>query len=157
MRIKLICVGKTSFDFINQGNALYIKRLQRMAQFEMISIADIKNTKKMPTDEIKSKEAEALMKIIKPEDKLCLLDESGKSYSSVEFAKFINKNTLASVKELVFVIGGAYGFDKTMYERANYKISLSLMTFSHQIIRVIFLEQLYRAFTIIKGTPYHNQ
>ncbi len=157
MNIKLLCVGKTNFDFVNKGNDIYIARLQRMVNFEVIYVADIKNAKKMSVSEIKRKESEALMKHIKVDDRLCLLDEKGKTYSSLEFANFINKNSLESVKQLVFVVGGAYGFDKTMYERANYKISLSAMTFSHQIIRVIFLEQLYRAYTIINGTPYHNQ
>ncbi len=157
MNIKLLCVGKTNFDFVDKGNDIYIARLKRMTNFEMLYVADIKNTKKMSVAEIKRKEAEALMKQIKPGDRICLLDESGKTYSSVEFANFINKNSLESVKQLVFVVGGAYGFDKTLYARANHKISLSAMTFSHQIIRVIFLEQLYRAYTIIGGTPYHNQ
>ncbi len=157
MNIKLLCVGKTCFNFVDEGNGIYISRLQRMTNFEMLYVADIKNTKKMSIAEIKRKEAEALMKQIKADDRICLLDETGKKYSSIEFASFIDKNNLESVKKLVFVVGGAYGFDKTMYERADYKISLSAMTFSHQIIRVIFLEQLYRAYTIINGTPYHNQ
>ncbi len=157
MKIKLLCIGKTSFDFIKQGNELYINRLKRLAAFEMIIIPDIKNTKNMPVSELKSKESEAFMKHLKPDDKVCLLDEAGKTYSSITFANFINKQSLASVKQIVFIVGGAYGFDENMYKRANYKISLSEMTFSHQIIRLIFLEQLYRAFTIIKGTPYHNQ
>ncbi len=157
MNIKLLCVGKTYFDFVNQGNKVYIARLERMTNFEMIHVADIKNTKKMSVAEVKRKESEALMKQIKPDDRVCLLDERGKTYSSMEFATFISKKRLENVKQLVFVVGGAYGFDKTMYDRANHKVSLSAMTFSHQIIRVIFLEQLYRAYTIIGGTPYHNQ
>ncbi len=157
MNIKLLCVGKTHFDFVNEGNNLYIKRLKRMAKFEMICVPDIKNTRKMDINEIKRKETEILMKHIKPEHKLCLLDEKGKSYSSMQFANFINKRSIENIKHIIFVIGGAYGFDKSMYERADYKLSLSSMTFSHQIIRVIFLEQLYRAYTIISGTPYHNQ
>lgn len=157
MKIKLLCVGKTSFNFVDEGNILYIKRLKRMINFEIQIVPDIKNTKNMPVDEIKNKEADALLKAIKPDDKVCLLDEAGKTFSSVDFANLISNDILASVKQLVFVVGGAYGFAKTVYKRANYKISLSKMTFSHQIIRVIFLEQLYRAFTIINGIPYHNQ
>ncbi len=157
MNIRLLCVGKTAFDFVNQGNAIYIKRLERMAKFEMICVPDVKNARKMSVNEIKRKEAEALMKYIKPEDHLCLLDEGGKTYTSVQFADFISKCSVDGTRQLVFVVGGAYGFDKGMYERANRKIALSAMTFSHQIIRVIFLEQLYRAHTIIGGTPYHNQ
>lgn len=157
MKIKLLCVGKTSFDFVDNGNEMYIKRLQKMLSFEMQTIPDIRNTKKMPVNEIKSKEAGALMKYIKPEDKLCLLDEAGRSFSSIDFAKQISNDILAGTKQLIFVVGGAYGFAQTMYNRADYKVSLSKMTFSHQIIRVIFLEQLYRAFTIINRIPYHNQ
>ncbi len=157
MNIKLLCVGKTAFDFVNQGNNVYIKRLERMTKFNMICIPDLKNTRKMSINEIKRKEAEALMKHIKSDDYLCLLDEAGKVFTSIQFADFINKCNIDGMKQVVFVVGGAYGFDKSMYERANKKIALSAMTFSHQIIRVIFLEQLYRAHTIIKGTPYHNQ
>ena len=126
-------------------------------QFEMVIVPDIKNTKKMPVDELKNKEGIALLKYISTDDKLCLLDENGNSYSSQKFAEFIDKNNTLGTKQLVFAIGGAFGFSNEVYKRANFKISLSKMTFSHQIIRVIFLEQLYRAYTIIKGIPYHNQ
>lgn len=157
MKIKLLCVGKTNFDFVNAGNDVYLKRLKRLAQFEMVIVPDIKNAKNMPVSELKEKEAQAFMKQISATDKLCLLDENGQSFSSEKFAGFISKNIDTGVKHLVFVVGGAYGFSDTIYKRANYKLSLSKMTFSHQIIRVIFMEQIYRAFTIIKGIPYHNQ
>jgi len=157
MKIKLLCIGKTNFNFVSEGNDVYLKRLKHLAQFEITIVPDIKNTKKMPIDELKAKEGVALLKSINPGDKLCLLDENGNTYSSQKFANFINKNSSMGTKRFVFVVGGAFGFSQEVYKRADFKISLSEMTFSHQIIRVIFLEQLYRAFTIIKGIPYHNQ
>lgn len=157
MKIKLLCVGKTNFDFVSKGNDVYLKRLKHLVQFEMVIVPDVKNAKNMPVAELKEKEAQALMKHISSTDKLCLLDENGQSFSSEKFAEFISRTIDAGVKQFVFAIGGAYGFSDSIYKRANYKLSLSKMTFSHQIIRVIFMEQIYRAFTIIKGIPYHNQ
>ncbi len=157
MKIKLLCVGKTNFNFVNEGNDIYLKRLKHLAQFEMIIVPDIKNTKKMPVNELKNKEGIALLKNINPVDKLCLLDENGDSYTSHSFSGFIDKINNLGTNQLVFAIGGAFGFSNDIYKRADYKITLSKMTFSHQIIRVIFLEQLYRAYTIIKGIPYHNK
>ena len=157
MKIKLLCIGKTSFDFIEKGSGLYINRLKHFAPFEIVFVPDIKNTKNMPVNELKNKEGALLLKNITQGEKLCILDEKGKSFTSEEFAGFINKQTETGIKQLTFCIGGAYGFSEEVYNRVDYKISLSKMTFSHQIIRVIFLEQLYRAHTIIKGIPYHNQ
>ena len=157
MKIKFLSIGKTNFNFVNEGNDLYLKRLKYLVQFEMIIVPDIKNTKNMPVDELKNKEGTALLKHLNAGDKLCLLDEKGTTYSSKGFAEFINKTTILGTKQIFFVVGGAYGFSQEVYNRADYKISLSKMTYSHQIIRVIFLEQIYRAYTIIKGIPYHNQ
>lgn len=157
MKIKFLCIGKTNFNFVNEGNEIYLKRLKHLVQFEMSIVPDIRNTKNMPVDELKRKEGEALLKQINAADKLCLLDEKGATYTSEKFADFINKIIIVGTKQLVFVVGGAYGFSQEIYERADYKLSLSKMTFSHQIIRVIFLEQIYRAYTILKGIPYHNQ
>jgi len=157
MRVKLICVGKTNFDYIEKGCLIYQDRLKHFTSFEMLFVQDIRNTKKMPVNEVKRKEGIAILKSLDKADKLCLLDEKGSSYTSEGFAGFIEKQVNFGVKQLVFVIGGAFGFSEEVYQRADFKLSLSKMTFSHQIIRVIFLEQLYRAFTIIKGIPYHNQ
>lgn len=157
MKIKLLCIGKTSFEFVDEGNKLYQNRLKHFVQFEMITIPDLKNTKNMPVEEIKSKESALLLKNIGTGDKLCLLDEKGSSYTSEKFAGFIGQQLETGVKQLIFVIGGAYGFSEEVYKRANHQISLSKMTFSHQIIRLFFHEQIYRAFTIINGIPYHNQ
>ncbi|NJO92332.1 MAG: 23S rRNA (pseudouridine(1915)-N(3))-methyltransferase RlmH [Chloroflexia bacterium] len=142
---------------MNEGNELYLKRLKHLVQFEINVVPDIKNTKNMPVDELKTKEGLALLKQVGDGDKLCLLDENGTTFTSEKFADFIDKLTTTGTKQLIFVVGGAYGFSQEVYGRADYKISLSKMTFSHQIIRVIFLEQIYRAYTIIKGIPYHNQ
>lgn len=157
MKIKFLCIGKTTFNYVNEGNDLYLKRLKHLVQFEMVIVPDIKNTKNMPVDELKNKEGAMLLKQITAGDKLCLLDERGTSYTSEGFAEFINKTSTQGTKQLVFAIGGAYGFSQEVYNKADCKISLSEMTYSHQIIRVIFLEQIYRAFTILKGIPYHNQ
>lgn len=157
MKIKLLCIGKTNFNFVNEGNELYIKRLKHFVPFEMKIIPDVKNAKKMPVDELKKREGQSLLKQLNQNDKLCLLDENGDTFNSEKFADFIKKMSMLGPKQLIFAVGGAYGFSEEVYKRADYKISLSKMTFSHQIIRVIFLEQIYRAYTIIKGIPYHNQ
>ncbi len=157
MKIKFLCIGKTNFNFVNEGNELYLKRLKRLVQFDMSVVPDIKNTKNMPVDELKTKEGTVLLKQVGDGDKLCLLDEKGTTFTSEKFADFLEKLTTIGTKQLIFAVGGAYGFSQEVFNRADYKISLSKMTFSHQIIRVIFFEQIYRAFTIIKGIPYHNQ
>lgn len=157
MKIKLLCIGKTSFKFADEGIELYHSRLKHFVELEQIFIPDLKNTKNMPVEEIKKKEGISLIKNIVQGDFVCLLDENGNAFNSEGFADFIQKKMQLNIKNLVFVIGGAYGFSPEVYERADFKLTLSKMTFSHQIIRLFFLEQLYRAFTIIKGLPYHNQ
>lgn len=157
MKMKLFCIGKTNFSFVNEGKELYVKRLKHLVSFEMKVIPDVKNAKNMPVEELKKKEGQLLLKQTAPDDKLCLLDEKGSVYTSLKFAGFINKLTVNGTKQLCFVVGGAYGFSKEIYDRSDYMVSLSKMTFSHQLIRIVFLEQLYRAYTIIKGMPYHNQ
>src|SRR5690606_424596 len=123
----------------------------------IIELPELKNTKHLSEAQQKAKEAELLFKQIQPADFLILLDEKGKEFSSVKFAEFLNKKMLSSVQHLVFAIGGPYGFDDSVYSRANEKLSLSRMTFSHQMVRLFFTEQLYRAFTILKGEPYHHE
>ncbi len=157
MNIKLLVVGKTNENYLQVGIDEYLKRLTRYANFSMEVIADVKNAKSLTPAQLKTAESVLLMAKIESGDHLVLLDENGSEYSSEGFAKFIEQQGIRSVKTLVFVVGGAYGFDEVMYKRANGKLSLSKMTFSHQMIRLLFVEQLYRAHTIIKGEPYHHK
>jgi len=156
MNISLFVIGKTNFAFVKEGIATYTKRLKRYVNFELIELPDVKGAKNMSPDELKKREGEIFDKKIKSGDFIVLLDEKGKQFTSREFASFIHNKSLQSTKHLVFIVGGAYGFSEKMYQTAHSKISLSKMTFSHQIIRVIFMEQFYRAYTIINGDPYHN-
>jgi 23S rRNA (pseudouridine1915-N3)-methyltransferase len=156
MHIKLILNGKTDESYLSEGISIYEKRLKHYCSFEQIILPSIKGGK-LDAEQIKEKEAELILKQIKNKDYVILLDEKGKQLSSIEFAKFISKQQLESVKTLVFIVGGPFGFSKSIYNRANYLLSLSKMTFSHQIIRLLFIEQLYRAFTIIKGEKYHHE
>lgn len=137
--------------------AEYDKRLSRYGVFELLVLNDVKNAASLPVPELKKKEWELFAAKIPKGAQVVLLDEGGREFSSVEFAGYIQQQQLGSVKELVFIIGGAYGFDPEAYKVANLKLSLSRMTFSHQLVRAIFMEQLYRAFTIIRGEKYHHQ
>ena len=157
MKITLILVGKTTDKPVELGMDKYTKRIQRYLPFYIEVIPALKNAKKMSETEIKQKEGDLIMNKIASTDHIVLLDEKGKEYTSVLFSKFIRKKMLHGMKNLVFIIGGAYGFSDAVYQRANSKIALSQMTFSHQLIRLIFLEQLYRAFTIINNEPYHHE
>lgn len=157
MKITVLCIGKTGKSYLIDAENEYLKRLRHYAQVEKIEIPDIKDAKKLSKDQIKTKEGHIMMQKIAPSDQVILLDEKGKSFSSVEFSNFLQKRFNLGGKGLTFVIGGAYGFSQEMYNRAIAKISLSSMTFSHQMVRMIFLEQLYRSFTILKGEPYHHQ
>ncbi len=157
MKITLITIGKTTFSFAAQGEEMYQKRLQFYIPFRRVDIPQLKNAASLSREEIKIKEGELILKALKPEDEVILLDERGKEYDSIGLASVLEKKMLSSGKDIVFVVGGAYGFSQAVYQRADDKLSLSKMTFSHQIVRLIFLEQLYRAFTIIKGEPYHHQ
>lgn len=137
--------------------AMYTKRLNHYVRFAITTIADVRNTKKLSEAEQKRLEGEAILKLITDSDHLMLLDEHGAEYRSIEFADMLQRRMLSGTKRLVFLIGGPYGFSDAVYQRANSKISLSKMTFSHQIVRAIFTEQLYRAFTILKNEPYHHE
>ncbi len=156
MKLSLIFIGKTVSDYLEKGISEYEKRIKRYIDFEIKILKDLKASKSMPIKIVKSKEGDQVLKNISKKDFLILLDENGKMLSSREFSKFIENKQLTGIKNLVFLIGGAYGFSEEVYRRANGKISLSKMTFSHQPVRLLFSEQLYRAFTIIKGEPYHN-
>ena len=157
MKIKLIVIGKTDQSYLQDGIQLYHKRIPHYLPFEYQAIPDIKNTRKLSEEQQKGKEGELILGQIRAGDELFLLDEKGKSYRSIEFARFLEQKMLGGVKNLVFVIGGPYGFSDTVYQKATGKLSLSKMTFSHQLIRLIFSEQLYRALTILKGEPYHHE
>ena len=157
MKITLILIGKTNFDWLTSAVEMYSKRIKKYVNFEIKYIPDIKNTKNMTAEIQKNKEGELILSLFDIKDTVVLLDERGKQLTSLQFADFISNKILASTKSLVFVIGGAYGFSQDVYKRADDKVSLSQMTFSHQAIRLIFAEQLYRAFTIINGEPYHHE
>ena len=155
MKIKLIVVGKTSFEYLKEGELLYEKRLSHYCNYERIEISDVKNPKNLSKEEIKRKEAENILPKLSNNDFVILLDENGSHAKSEEFAVWLEKRSLQP-QNLVFIVGGAYGFDNRLYERMNFKFSLSKMTFSHQMVRLIFLEQLYRGYSILKGEPYHH-
>lgn len=157
MKICLLIVGKTDIGWVREGLETYSSRLSHYVPFSVCEIPELKNTSALTRTQIKEREGELILKAIKPTDRVILLDERGKEYRSVEFAEEIRRLSLAGGKDIVFVIGGAYGFSEAVYARSVGKISLSRMTFSHQMVRTIFAEQLYRAFTIIKGEPYHHE
>lgn len=157
MKIKLICVGKTEKKYFKDAEEEYLKRLNHYSQVEKIEISELKNAKKLSNDQIKQQEGDLILKLISPGDHVVLLDENGKTFDSKEFANFLQKKFNAGGKTLIFIVGGAYGFSENVYQRSNGKVSLSKMTFSHQMVRTFFLEQLYRGFTILKGEPYHHQ
>ena len=156
MKIQLIVAGKTNQNFVQQGFIEFRTRLEHYYPFEIEIIPDIKNTGGLSAEQLKEKEGEKLLQSFQPGDYIVLLDERGKEFTSVEFAGYIEKKTHTSSKRLVFVIGGAYGFSNAVYEAAHEKIALSKMTFPHQLIRLIFIEQLYRAMTILNNEPYHH-
>lgn len=155
MHIKILAIGKTKRGFILDGLNEYLGRLKHYSKLEWIEISDVKNSK-LGIEDLKNAEADLFLSKLSPSDKLILLDENGKQYTSEDFASYINKMQIAS-NNLVFCIGGAFGFSPSMYERADGKLSLSNMTFSHQMVRMLFAEQLYRAFTILKGEKYHHR
>lgn len=153
----LLAMGQTEKNWIKDGLDIYTSRLSHYVQFSVKEIPELKNASALSQEQIKEKEGGLIMKAIKGSDEVILLDEHGKEYSSMEWAAAIRKKMDSGSKDLVFVIGGPYGFSRQVYDRCDGMISLSRMTFSHQMARVIFTEQLYRAFTIIKGQPYHHE
>lgn len=156
MKIELIQVGKTVNRIFVDGINEYLGRIKHYVPFSITTIPEIKNTKSLSESQQKNLEASLILKQIQAQDTVVLLDERGKEFRSVEFAAWLEKQQQVA-RRLVFVIGGPYGFAESVYERANSKISLSKMTFSHQMVRMIFCEQLYRACTIIQGEPYHHE
>ena len=157
MKITLLVVGKTEDRYLIEGIEKYLNRLKHYIGFSLQVIPEIKNTKNLSEAQQKSREADLIHKQISNLDTVILMDEKGKKYTSVAFSKYLNKQMIGSVQHLVFVIGGPYGFDESIYKRANGSMSLSDMTFSHQMVRLFFVEQLYRAFSILKGEPYHHE
>jgi 23S rRNA (pseudouridine1915-N3)-methyltransferase len=157
MKITLIFVGKTIKPFLIEGEKEFDKRLKHYIKIEDIVIPELKNVSKLSIEEIKIKEGELILSKIQSTDTVILLDDKGISYSSEEFSNWIEQHQIRATKNLVMIVGGAYGFSKFVYERAQQKLSLSRMTFSHQMIRLILKEQIYRAYTIIKGEPYHHK
>lgn len=156
MNIKLFLVGKTEEKYLQEGIALYLKKLVHYASIAVIELKCPINKGSLPVKELQKKEGTLLLQNLNESDRVFLLDENGTQYDSLQMASFIQKQQNSSVKSLVFIVGGAYGFSDDLYKRANGKISLSKMTFSHQMVRLIFLEQLYRAFTINRGEKYHH-
>ena len=157
MDVKLVTVGKTDVAWVKEGLDLYVSRLRHYVPFSLVEIPQLRNVSAFSKEQIKEKEGELILKQISPGDAVILLDEHGKEFRSVEWAEWIRQRLARGGKALVFVVGGAYGFSQAVYDRAEGKVSLSKMTFSHQMVRTVFAEQLYRAFTIIKGEPYHHE
>ena len=156
MHITLLTMGKTDIRWVAEGLDMYASRLSHYVPFQVKELPELKNAGSLGPEQIKHKEAELLLKAIKPQDSVILLDEHGEEFTSLQFAAKIG-SYLQKGKDIVFVVGGAYGFAPEMYERASSKLSLSKMTCSHQLVRTVFAEQLYRAFTILRGEPYHNE
>jgi len=157
MKITLLTVGKTDIKWVKEGLEMYVSRLKHYINFELTEIPELKNVSALSKEQIKLKEGELILKHLKPADFLVLMDEKGKEFRSIQFASMLEEKLNRGGRDMVFVIGGAYGFSESVYSRADDKISLSKMTFSHQLVRTIFAEQLYRAFTIMKGEPYHHE
>ena len=157
MKIKLLVIGKTNKNYLIEGEKDYEKRLSNYCKFSELTIPDIKKRAKFTKNELKIKEGELILSKLNNGDVVILLDEKGKQNSSIEFSNLISNKIMVRSKSLVFVVGGSFGFSEDVYTRADLKMSLSKMTFSHQMVRMIFKEQLYRAFTIIKGEKYHNE
>ena len=157
MKIELWMIGKTTENYLQTGIEQYQKRLQHYCKFTIESIPNLKNRQKLTTDQIKTKEGAVILSKVQTSDFLILLDERGKVYTSVKFSGYLEQLMSRGYKRVIFLIGGAYGFSDAVYQRANSQLSLSAMTFSHQMVRLFFAEQLYRAFTILNNEPYHHE
>lgn len=157
MKLELWLQGPTAFDYLKTGVELYEKRLKHFLPFEIVVLSDIKNAKSLTEEQLKTKEGEQLLKKVDSNDYLVLLDERGKQYSSLQFSETLEGLLQQSQKRIIFFIGGAYGFSDAVYERANMQWSLSKLTFSHQMVRLFVVEQLYRGMSILRGLPYHHE
>ena len=156
MDIKLLTVGKTDVKWVKEGLDLYVARLSHYVPFTLKEIPQLKNVSALTREQIREREGELILKAVRPADEVILLDERGREFRSLDFARYLEEK-LQRGRDVVFVIGGAYGFSEAVYARSDGKVSLSKMTFSHQMVRTLFAEQLYRAFTIKKGEPYHHE
>lgn len=156
MKVEFWVVGKTNERYLKDGIDIYIKRLSHYLPFQMVVIPDVKTSKGMSPTQLKDKEGNSILQKLKSEDLLILLDEKGKSFGSVAFSRYLDQLLMRPGRRLIFLVGGAFGFSDAIYKRAQGKLSLSEMTFSHQMIRLFFAEQLYRAMTILRNEPYHN-
>lgn len=156
MKILLLAVGKTTTPYINTRIENYLKRVGHYIPVDLQVIPDIKATKALTEEAQKQREGTAMLAALQPGDVVVLLDERGREFTSREFSEYIDKKMVQGIKRLVFIVGGPYGFSPEMYSRANEKISLSRMTFTHEMVRLFFIEQIYRAMTILRGEPYHH-
>ena len=157
MRLTLLTVGRTDIPWVREGLDMYVSRIGHYVPFELREIPELKGVAALTREQIKEREGELILKQLRPADEVILLDEHGREYRSLEFADWLGRRMAGSGRDRVFVIGGAYGFSDAVYARAAAKVSLSKMTYSHQLVRTIFAEQLYRAFTILRGEPYHHE
>ncbi|MBR4323944.1 MAG: 23S rRNA (pseudouridine(1915)-N(3))-methyltransferase RlmH [Bacteroidales bacterium] len=157
MKIRFVTVGKTVEQYLVEACSEYEKRIKKYVQFEVVTIRDLKNAAALAFDQVKEQEAKLLEPYMTPNNYRIVLDEHGAEYTSVQFADFVSKKMVSPGKDITFVIGGPYGLHQRILAMADCKMSLSKMTFSHQMVRLIFLEQLYRAFTIMRGEPYHHE
>ena len=157
MKITLLAVGKTDDSRIEQLTKMYVDRLGHYINFDLEILPDLKKTKNLSEDQQKNEEGKLILNKLEKSDFVTVLDEKGKKYTSMQFAELINKRSVSGLKRLVFIIGGPYGFSPDVYSRANSKLSLSDMTFSHQMVRLFAIEQIYRAFTILRNEPYHHE
>ncbi len=157
MKIALLQTGKTTDKNISAVADLYTSRIKKYSAFEIITLPELKNTKNMPVPDQKNKEGKRIMQAVNSDEYVILLDEKGKELKTLDFSDLLGKIFLLQKKRIVFIIGGPWGFSEEVYNRADLKLSLSKMTFPHQLVRLLFLEQLYRSFTIIKGEPYHHE
>jgi 23S rRNA (pseudouridine1915-N3)-methyltransferase len=157
MKIELLFVGKTDNSYLKDGISIYYKRLIHYSNVTIVEIPDIKSTSSLSENQIKEREADLILKRVGDSDFLILMDEQGKMVASIDFASQIEAYINKGVKKIIFLIGGAYGFSERVYSRANTMLSLSKLTFSHQMVRLILIEQIYRSFTILKGEPYHHK
>ena len=157
MKVKVLFTGKTTESWIRQGIEMYAGRIRHYTGFELVELPDLRQTASLREDQVKEREGAMILKALRPTDHLVLLDEHGADFSSLDWARNLEHKAAHLPKDLVFVIGGPYGFSPEVLARSNERLSLSRMTFSHQLVRLVFLEQLYRALTIIKGEPYHHE
>jgi 23S rRNA (pseudouridine1915-N3)-methyltransferase len=157
MKIVLLQTGKTTERYIAEGIDVFSARIRKYSGFEIITVPDIKNTQNMSSNEQKIKEGKKIIQSVRKDDYIILLDEKGVEYRTVEFAEWLEKRLMLQAKRIVFITGGPWGFSDEVYSVADFRLSLSRMTLPHQMVRLLFLEQLYRVFTIIKGEPYHHE